>query len=543
MAFSSPTPTSNPPSTKKEVLNHPVIWDSGASLSISPSRDDFVGEIKSPPFGLKVRGISTGLKIEGVGQVAWSFEDTNGMLRTIKVPAYYVPEAGARLLSTTSLLQTYPNEKIVQEASYLWFGGSNNGSERPIRVNLDPRSNLPIATAHVSGVLIRIRSEINNIVSTTSASNFNLPPAAKELLRWHHRLGHLSFRQVQFVLRTGVLAHTESARRIQSLASKITTCPMCAACQYGKQRRKPSPGKKSKIVKDRDGALKKENLFPGQRVSVDHFVCTTKGRLLHTYGKEDSTKQFSGGAIFVDHATGYIVVEHQVHLNTHETLKAKENFEQTCRDYGVIVTEYLSDNGSAFTSKDYTRHLHEFHQIQRFAGVGAHHHNGVAERSIQTVMSIARTMMLHQAIHWPDVATATLWPLAVDHAVYLYNHMPNPTNGLSPHDLMSKTHWPQSQLADCHIWGCPVYVLDKTISDGKKLPRWKPRSTRQIFVGMSKKHASSVPLCLNPETGAITPQFHVVFDDSFTTVASSDDSLPDFGSDEWHKLFGDSTYQ
>ena len=318
---------------------------------------------------------------------------------------------------------------------------------------------------------------------------------------------------------------------------------MCAACQYGKQKRKPSPGKKSTVVKDRDGALKKDNLFPGQRVSVDHFVCSTKGRLLHTFGKEDSTKQFTGGAIFVDHATGYIFVEHQVHLNTHETLKGKERFEQTCRDFGVVVTEYLSDYGSIFTSGDYTTHLRDFAQIQNFAGVGAHHHNGVAERSIQTVMSIARTMMLHQAIHWPDVATATLWPLAVDHAVYLYNHMPNPANGLSPHDLMTKTRWPQSQLADCHVWGCPVYVLDKTISDGKKLPRWKPRSTRQIFVGMSKKHASSVPLCLNPNTGAITSQFHVVFDDSFTTVASSEDNLPDFGSDEWNKLFGESVYQ
>ena len=113
------------------------------------------------------------------------------------------------------------------------------------------------------------------------------------------------------------------------------------------------------------------------------------------FGKEDSTKQFTGGAIFVDYATGYIFVEHQVHLNTHETLKGKERFEQTCRDFGVIVTEYLSDNGSIFTSSDYTTHLRDFAQIQNFAGVGAHHHNGIAERSIQTVMSIARTMMLH----------------------------------------------------------------------------------------------------------------------------------------------------
>ncbi|CAJ1965743.1 unnamed protein product [Cylindrotheca closterium] len=60
---------------------------------------------------------------------------------------------------------------------------------------------------------------------------------------------------------------------------------------------------------------------------------------------------------------------------------------------------------------------------------------------------------------------------------------------------------------------------------------------------MSKKHALSVPLCLNPNTGAITTQFHIVFDPTFSTVATNVDDLPDFGSEAWSKLFGDSVYQ
>ena len=55
-----------------------------------------------------------------------------------------------------------------------------------------------------------------------------------------------------------------------------------------------------------------------------------------------------------------------------------------------------------------------------------------------------------------------------------------------------------------------VAHLDKTITDGKKLPRWDSRSKRQVFVGMSQKHASTVPLVLNLDTGAITPQFHCI---------------------------------
>ena len=89
----------------------------------------------------------------------------------------------------------------------------------------------------------------------------------------------------------------------------------------------------------------------------------------------------------------------------------------------------------------------------------------------------------------------------------------------------------------------PVSVLDKTIQDGKKIPRWKPRSARFQFMGFSGNHATSAPLVLNPATGAITPQFHVVFDDWFATVASSIADLPDFNSPEWQRMFGDSVFQ
>ena len=64
-----------------------------------------------------------------------------------------------------------------------------------------------------------------------------------------------------------------------------------------------------------------------------------------------------------------------------------------------------------------------------------------------------------------------------------------------------------------------------------------------MYLGFSCKHASTVPLVLNPSTGTITPQFHVVFDDWFATVSSSVDDLPDFNSNEWRQLFGDSMFQ
>ena len=62
-------------------------------------------------------------------------------------------------------------------------------------------------------------------------------------------------------------------------------------------------------------------------------------------------------------------------------------------------------------------------------------------------------------------------------------------------------------------------------------------------MGLSAKHTSTVPLVLNLDSGYINSQLNIVFDDWFATVAASLESLPDFNSLEWLKMFGDSTFQ
>jgi hypothetical protein len=56
-------------------------------------------------------------------------------------------------------------------------------------------------------------------------------------------------------------------------------------------------------------------------------------------------------------------------------------------------------------------------QTLSFNGVGAHRQNGVAERSIQTVMNMARAIMLHATLHWPEHSFTDLWPLAMNYAI------------------------------------------------------------------------------------------------------------------------------
>ena len=285
-------------------------------------------------------------------------------------------------------------------------------------------------------------------------------------------------------------------------------------------------------------SLKRNELFPGSEVSIDHFHCNPLGRLLHTYGKEKEDAKYKGGCIFVDHATGFLHTELQTSLNSHSTLDAKVRFDDMCAAHGVVPQKFLSDNGTSFANDEFVAHLKEFAQTIRHSSVGAHHSNGIAERGISTLMSIARAMLHHAAIHWPDVANVELWPLAVLHAAHIINRIPREDTGRSPLELFSRKTWPSSKFHDLHVWGCPIYVLDSTLSDGHKLPRWKPRSSRCVCVGNSMNHGHAVPLVLNLDTGKITAQCHVVYDDWFQTVDATNESKIDFDHPDWHQTFG-----
>lgn len=76
-------------------------------------------------------------------------------------------------------------------------------------------------------------------------------------------------------------------------------------------------------------------------------------------------------------------------------------------------------------------------------------------------------------------------------------------------------------------FGSPVFVLDKKLQDGDTLSKWKPRSWVGVYVGHSIAHSGNVPVIYNPQTTHITPQFHVVFDDQFSTVTRNNNQLTD----------------
>jgi len=66
--------------------------------------------------------------------------------------------------------------------------------------------------------------------------------------------------------------------------------------------------------------IKGNDLNPGDCISIDQYQSSHKGQLASGFGKTASNMTYGGGTIFVDHASGFIHVEHQVSLLAGDTI-------------------------------------------------------------------------------------------------------------------------------------------------------------------------------------------------------------------------------
>ena len=184
----------------------------------------------------------------------WTFRATNGMMRTLKVKGVHIPTAPHCLVSTTRVLQKYPTESFHIGVNSMTLSGDDDNP--PVAIRICPTDLLPcgytVPDPHDEknrGMAnVASQDEVgNNKMHPRSpnllvASNINLTEPERELLRWHYKLAHVSLRRVQWMFRQGLLTANERSRRLQQAASKLTTLPLCTACQCAKQRRKTNPG-------------------------------------------------------------------------------------------------------------------------------------------------------------------------------------------------------------------------------------------------------------------------------------------------------------
>jgi hypothetical protein len=89
---------------------------------------------------------------------------------------------------------------------------------------------------------------------------------------------------------------------------------------------------------------------------------------------------------------------------------------------------------------------------------------------------------------------------------------------LTPLEVFTNTKSDHRDLQHAHVWGCPVFVLDPRLQDGKKIPKWNRRARLAQFVGFSPEHSTLVANVRHLQTNYVSPQFHQIHDDNFETI-------------------------
>ena len=76
-------------------------------------------------------------------------------------------------------------------------------------------------------------------------------------------------------------------------------------------------------------------------------------------------------------------------------------------------------------------------------------------------------MMIHDALRCPDASEKSLWTMDIDNSVHLHNFNPHISSGMSPEEIWTRSKSSNIALHNDHPWGCPAYVLEPRLQDGK----------------------------------------------------------------------------
>jgi GAG-pre-integrase domain len=153
------------------------------------------------------------------------------------------------------LLQVYRDETISLTKTKAVLSGTTAPQHAAIEAYIDPKNNLPTTVMYDYEAHYKVAEQYVALHSTVAAENFNLSDPQKELLRWHHRLGHIDFRKIKLLFRSGVLSRGDVNRHLHTSAAKLTENPKCASCLFGKQCQRSAPATTATRVTDSHGAI------------------------------------------------------------------------------------------------------------------------------------------------------------------------------------------------------------------------------------------------------------------------------------------------
>ena len=344
-------------SAQFDTDSKPIGIDNRCSACISHDIKDFIGPLKESDRTIKGFGGIRHTSQIMVGTIKWKWSDDQGKVHKHIIPnSYYVPKGNCRLLSPQHWAKEKRGKSKIttgeftnSQHSILQWG---EGGKYKRTVPLCPSTN--VATLYMApgyrnydiyckeAKLIPTEEDANphtlssqdaeegktckiafnplsHRVEWTSSSNddkprefdlngpssskatkqhsdtLNMSFEARDMLKLHYKLGHMPFAKMREMARQG------------HIPKQFAKCdvPLCSACIYAKQTRKPW---RNKPLKQRE--VDDHQLEPGEVVSVDQMVSPTPGLIAQMTGIL-TNKRYRYATVYVDQATrlGYVYLQ------------------------------------------------------------------------------------------------------------------------------------------------------------------------------------------------------------------------------------------
>jgi transposase InsO family protein len=423
------------------------------------------------------------IKCSITGKIRLQMTDDNGdVLNAVLHDVMYVPGLSRRLFSITRFARHGHFATIRSGSTTLYFG------EQQSPVTLCSSDGTRPMAADIT--VIPTETETHVVPANRNHDHSaNKRRTGLELL--HQRLGHRKCRAILAASEHGVWADTMVR---MGLENECLSCEISTARASSRNKEAHTGGNYPGEYVFLDilhpvvpVGLTKESTFPFSLILVDAY-----SRYACSYGIRDKSSSY-----VIDALTRY-QAEHG-HVG----------------NYGYLdIARIRADSGSQFTSEEFREHCHMAGINLSLAAPKKQYQNHLAERSWQTISTMARSLLVHARL--PD----SFMFHALIYSCHIFNVLP--VKGLylnrhvgTPYELFQGD---KPAISQFRVFGCPVTARKWTMkqsSSGKQTQR----GIRGIFIGFAENQKGY--LFFSPASCQIYVSGDMTFDKSFSSTIAT----------------------
>jgi hypothetical protein len=427
-----------------------TLLDSGASDHCFTRKDLFLSyRAISPPRAGHSAGKDSTFSIEGTGTANLSVDNQGIVSKILLANSLHTPNLRSNLISVS---------KLVSRGARVSF-------EDDVAIVCDPGGTVVFKAVRRDGLYVV------DMVDNTMAYSVQTRSKAIPYEIWHRRLGHIPVNVIAKMSETGLLNGLNASGEPKLKA-------ICEDCLFGKHATHPF-----------------NNTVQRETNVLDCIYVDIWG---------PASVQSAGGAKYfmlcMDGASSYRKVYFISSKTAEITLRIFKEFHvESERQTGRKLKRVRLDMGREWCNTLWDSYTKEHGIILDFTTPYAHQQNGRAERSMRTLLDMARSMLADAGL------AQKYWADAVQTAAYIRNFVP-PANDPA---MVPAERWSQKRQDVSHLraFGCTCYAHVPVEISPSKL---SPRSVKLTMIGYFEHTGYKL---LDKATGKTFKSRDVVFDE------------------------------